>query len=297
MWPKKPRRVPGRAQTSLRAIADVAGRRDRSRHPGSGRTVANDRECQHAHQRADGGGAGECGRPSAVAEQRDEWDGRQDLPQLTDDCCHLGHQRHPPGRKPPWDERQCRGEDDRIAGADQNSRGGRDGHGRRVCQQELPGGQQHCVGDEHRPRPVPVHQKSRRDLCCREDGHLDEHEGGQGAGAESEPIGGVKTRSGEGGPLHDGQDVGGHAYRPDQPGDVGPRRHCGGGRVHGDARFLMGIGHLRQNLATDGESMAIFGNMSVRTVTLQDVAREADVAVSTVSKSAVESGQGQQTHA
>ena len=250
MWPKNPRRVPGRAHTSLSAIADVAGRRDGSRHPGSGRTVAHDRECQHAHQRTGGGDAGECGRPSAVAEQCDERDGRQNLPQLTDDCCQLGHQRHPSWRKPSWDERQGRREDDRIAGPDQNSRRSGDGHGCRVRQKDLPAGEQDRVGDEHRSRPETVHHQSSRDLRHGEHRHLDEHEGGQGARTEPEPIGGVQARSGEGGPLHDRQDVGGHAYRPDQPRDAGPRWHCGGGRVHGDARFLDGVlGQLWQQLA------------------------------------------------
>ena len=66
-----------------------------------------------------------------------------------------------------------------VAGPDKNSGRSRDGHGCRVRQQDLPAGQQRCVGDEHRPRPVTVHEQSGRNLGCGEHGHLDEHEGGQ----------------------------------------------------------------------------------------------------------------------
>ena len=242
MWPKNPSRVPGRAHTCLSAVADVADRRHRGRHPRSRWAIAHHRECQHSHQRAGRADAGERGRPTEVAKQRDERDGGKNLAQLADDRRQLSHHGHPSRGEPTGDERQRRREDDRVAGTDKHSGRGRDGHGCRIRQQDLPTGQQDRVGDEHRPRPVTVHQESGRDLRYREHAHLDEHEGGQGAGAEPETIGGVEACSGQGGALHDRQDVGEYANGPDQPGRAGPRRHCGGDRSHGDARSLQGLG-------------------------------------------------------
>ena len=227
MWPRNPSRVPGRAHTCL--SASPTSRTDAigvgTQVPGGPlRTTA----IQHSHQCAGRADAGERGRPTEVAKQRDERDGGKNLAQLADDGRQLSHHGHPSSRKPTGDERQRRREDDRVAGTDKHSGRGRDGHGRRIRQQDLPTGQQNRVGDEHRPRPVTVHQESGQDVRHGEHAHLDEHEGGQGAGAESETVGRVEAGSGQGGALHDRQDVGEYANGPDQPGSAGPRRHCGG---------------------------------------------------------------------
>jgi hypothetical protein len=51
--------------------------------------------------------------------------------------------------------------------------------------------------------------------------------------AASRPAGG------QGGALHDREDVGARTDGPDQPRRAGPRRRCGGDGSHGDARSLL----------------------------------------------------------
>ena len=260
MWPKNPSRVPGRAHTCLSASVDVADRRDRGRHPRSGRAVAHHREGQHPHQRTGGADAGECGRPPDCGEAGRRTERRTESdpswPTIVVSWVMTGTRR---GDEPSWDERQRRREDDRVAGADQNSRRSRNGHGCRVRQQDLPARpaaprwRRASLADRNGRRADPA------GICATENtATWMNTNAARAAGAEPESIRGVQACSGEGGALHDRQDVGGHAHGPDQPGHAGPCRHCGRDRRHGDTRSLGFVAtlakycHICRSMATGG---------------------------------------------